>query len=44
MGGFFRQQNSVNTLALDSDDAIGLQRGFKNSDGQSFGLNASIAF
>ena len=44
VGGFFRQQNSVNTLALDSDDAIGLQRGFKNSDGQSFGLNASIAF
>lgn len=44
IGGFFRQQNSVNTLALDSDAAINLQRGFKNTDGQTFGLTATVSF
>ena len=42
IAGFFRQQNSVNTLALDSDAALNLQRGFKNSDGQTFGLTATV--
>ena len=44
LGGFFRQVNGVNTLALDNTDAIGLQRGFKHSDGQTFGMTASISF
>ena len=44
IGGFFKQYNGVNTLALDNMTAIGLGRGFKSMDGQEFGLTATISF
>ncbi len=44
IGGHFTQYNSVNTLALGNDAAIGLLRGFKNTNGQVFGVQAKIAF
>ena len=44
IGGYFKQFNNVNTLALGDATALGLQRGFKNMDGQEFGLKATIAF
>ncbi|MDA9175809.1 hypothetical protein N9O95_01825 [Alphaproteobacteria bacterium] len=44
IGGYFKQYNNVTTLALDNTTAIGMGRGFKTSDGQEFGLTATITF
>ncbi len=44
IGGFFKHYNNVTTLALDNTTAIGMNRGFKTSDGQEFGLMATITF
>ena len=44
IGGYFKHYNNVTTLALDNATAIGMNRGFKTSDGQEFGLMATITF
>ena len=44
VGAFFRQVNDGLDVALDNTTAIGLNRGFKYTNGQAFGMQAKITF
>jgi len=44
VGAFFRQVNDGLDVALDNTTAVGLNRGFKFTDGQAFGMQAKITF
>ena len=44
VGAFFRQVNDGLDVALDKTTAVGLNRGFKYTNGQAFGMQAKITF
>ena len=44
IGAFFRQVNDGLEVALDNTTAVGLNRGFKYTNGQAFGMQAKITF
>jgi len=44
IGAFFRQVNDGLDVALDNTTAVGLNRGFKYTKGQAFGMQAKITF
>ena len=44
VGAFFRQVNDGLDVALDNTTAVSLNRGFKYTNGQAFGMQAKITF
>ena len=44
IGAFFRQVNDGLDVALDNTTAVGLNRGFRYTNGQAFGMQAKITF